>query len=253
VGLQERRLDATAFAALGMAAGLIGLGILSLVFRDFAEVWQPVPRSFPAYAVSAMASGMVMVAAGVLLALPRTRSWGALLAAGFIGLWVLALHLPHAIARPLVVGSWQSVCESLAMSTGAFIAYRQAVGRGHDRTGAIAVTVMGVCFVVFGLSHFVYAQFTTAMAPPFLPFRPQLTYLTGAIHAVSGLALIAGVRRRWAAGAEALMMSSFVLLVHIPRVAAAPTDRMELTSLAIATILTSAAWILATSREVARA
>ena len=90
------------------------------------------------------------------------------------------------------------------------------------------------------------------MVPPFLPFRPQLTYLTGAVHAVCGLALIAGVRRRWAAIVEALMMSAFVLLVHIPRVAAAPHDRMELTSLAIATTLSSAAWILATSRAVAK-
>jgi uncharacterized membrane protein len=231
-----------------MAAGLVGVGALSLIFQDFAEVWQPVPKSFPAYGASAVVSGVILVAAGGMMAVRWTRAWGAALAATFIGLWVLGLHLPNALARPAMVANWQAVCESLAMATGAFLAWRQARGRGGDATARIAVTVMGVCFVVFGVSHFVYARFTTAMVPPFLPFRPQLTLLTGGVHVLAGLAVIAGLRRRWAAAAEALMMTSFVLLVHIPRVAAAPHDRMELTSLFIATTLTSAVWILATSK-----
>jgi len=252
VASRGRLPDGADLAAVGMAAGLAGIGVLSLVFRDFAEVWQPAPKSFPAYAASAMISGAVLVAAGGLMALGRTRAWGAGLAAAFLGLWVLGLHLPNALARPMAVGGWQAVCESLAMTGGAFIAWGEARGRGADRLARAAVPVMGVCFVVFGASHFAYAKFTTAMVPAFLPFRPELTYLTGAIHALSGLAILLGVRRRWAASIEAAMMTSFVLLVHIPRVMAAPHDRMELTSLAIATTLTSAVWILATARAASR-
>ena len=231
-----------------MAVGLCGVGVLSLLYRDFALVWEPVPAGVPDRAALAVLSGLILIAAGVMMALRRTRFWGAALAAAFLGLWVIALHLPRAAAQPLMVASWQAVCESLAMATGAFIANRELKGGA----GRIAVIVMGVCYVVFGISHFAYAKFTTAMVPPFLPMRPQLTYLTGAIHALAGLALLAGFQRRWAAIAEALMMSSFVLLVHIPRVAAAPHDRMEVTGLFIALTLTSAAWILATSRAVAR-
>jgi uncharacterized membrane protein len=235
-------------AAIGMAAGLSGLGLLSVLYRDFAEVWEPVPKSWPAYSTSATVSGLILLAAGVMMAMRRTRAWGAALAAVMFGLWVLALHLPHALAKPTVVGSWQAVCESLAMATGAFIASRDPKGA----EGRIAVTVMGVCFVIFGVSHFVYAKFTTAMVPAWLPARTDLTYLTGAVHSLTGLAIIAGFRRRWAAGIEALMMTSFVLLVHIPRVAAAPHDRMEITGLFIAITLSSAAWILASSRAAAK-
>jgi uncharacterized membrane protein YphA (DoxX/SURF4 family) len=85
------------------------------------------------------------------------------------------------------------------------------------------------------------------MVPAWLPARPQLTYLTGAIHLLAGLAVVFGVQRRWAAMAEALMMTSFVLLVHIPRVAGHPGDRMESTGLFIAVTLSSAVWILAMS------
>jgi uncharacterized membrane protein len=247
VASKAGRLDFAELAALGMAVGLTGLGALSIVSHDFAEVWQPVPKSFPAYATSAIISGLILVAAGVMLAMRRTRAWGSALAAAFLGLWVLGLHLPNAIAKPLVVGSWQAVCEPLAMTAGAFIAWRQTQTRGPDRASHAAMLVMGVCFMVFGASHFVYAQFTTQMVPAFLPFRSGLTYLTGAIHVGTGLCLLAGIRRRWAAVVEALMMTSFVVLVHIPRAVGAPHDRMETTGLFIATTLSSAAWILAAS------
>jgi uncharacterized membrane protein len=248
VASKSRRIDVGALAAIGMAIGLCGVGALSLVHRDFALVWEPVPASLRHRSAWALASGLILVASGVMMLFRRTRPWGAALAAAFLGLWVVALHLPTALAKPLVVGNWQAVCESLAMATGAFFAIREPKGAA----GRVAIVVMGVCYVVFGVSHFAYAKFTTAMVPPFLPMRPQLTYLTGAIHLLTGLAIVSGVRRRWAAIAEAAMMSSFVLLVHIPRVAAHPHDRMEQTALFIAITLTSAAWILAISRAIAK-
>jgi uncharacterized membrane protein YphA (DoxX/SURF4 family) len=235
-------------AAIGMAVGLAGLGLLSLFYRDFAEVWQPAPAGWPHRAMLATASGLILLGSGVMLLVRGTRPWGAALAAVFIGLWVVVLHLPPALAKPLALSGWQAVSESLAMAAGAFLLSREGKAGGPER---IAVTAMGVCFVVFGLSHFVYANFTTSMVPAWLPARLQLTYLTGAVHVLTGLAVVFGVRRNWAAALEALMMTSFVLLVHIPRVAAHPGDRMESTGLFIAIILSSAAWTLATSRAAA--
>jgi uncharacterized membrane protein YphA (DoxX/SURF4 family) len=240
----------TGWAAIGLAVGLCGLGLLSLFYRDFAEVWHPVPESWPDRAMLATGSGLILLASGVMLFVRRTRAWGALLAAAFIGLWALVLHLPGALAKPLVLGGWQAVAESLAMALGAFIAGREGKTGGLER---IAVTAMGVCFVVFGLSHFVYAGFTTSMVPTWLPARLQLTYFTGAVHVLAGLAVIFGVRRAWAAAVEALMMTSFVLLVHIPRATGHPTDRMETTGLFIAITLSSAVWSLAASRAAEKA
>lgn len=239
-----RRFDGADAAALAMAVGLIGLGALTLVWRDFASVWQPVPASWPGRPWTPIASGLVLVAAGGLMISPRTRIWGGGLAAAFIGLWVAVLHLPNALAKPLVWNGWQGVCESTVVAAGALIAAWETRGRAP----LAVVYLMGACFVVFGISHFVYAKFTTAMVPAWLPDRPAFTYLTGAIHALTGLAILAGVRRRWAAAIEALMMTSFVLLVHIPRVAARPLDRMEETELFVALALASAAWLLATSK-----
>jgi hypothetical protein len=38
------------FAAIGMAAGLCGLGALSLIYQDYTLQWEPVPASWPAHA-----------------------------------------------------------------------------------------------------------------------------------------------------------------------------------------------------------
>jgi uncharacterized membrane protein len=103
----------------------------------------------------------------------------------------------------------------------------------------------GLCLVIFGASHFVYADFTAQMVPAWLPDRLGLAYLTGAIHTLTGACLLAGLRVRVAATIEALMMSSFVALVHIPGVAQAPKDRMQLTMLGMASLLTTAAWLVA--------
>ena len=47
--------------------------------------------------------------------------------------------------------------------------------------------------VVFGLSHFAYADFTASMIPAWMPARLILAYVTGAAHLAAGAALLLGV------------------------------------------------------------
>ncbi|MBS0362306.1 MAG: DoxX family membrane protein [Proteobacteria bacterium] len=234
-------------AAIGMAAGLCGLGALSLMYQDTALQWEPVPAAWPRHAILGALSGLILLAGGVMMAMNRTRALGAGIAGAFIGLWVIGLHLPHVVARPTDLTLWLAVAECTAMAIGGFLLRREMLA-GPGVLTDIELRLFGLCCVMFGISHFAYARFTASMIPAWLPDRVALAYLTGAIHTGAGLGLIAGIRRRWAATIEALMMTSFVLLVHLPRVAAKPGDRTELTLLFVAVTLTSAAWIVASSR-----
>ena len=236
----------TAVAAMGLAVGLIGLGVLSLIHRDFTLQWEPVPAGVGDRAMLALGSGAILAIAGLLLLIARTRAWGALLAGLFIGFWVLGLHVPRVFAKPSDLTIWLGLAECLAMSTGALLLFR---GKG-DGFGQTCVILFGLACLIFGASHFAYAQFTASMIPTWLPRRLELAYLTGAIHILTGLALLIGRWRRWAAGIEAAMMTSFVFLVHAPRVFAHPTDRTELTLLFVAITLSSAAWSVAASNAV---
>jgi uncharacterized membrane protein len=233
-------------ASVALAIGLIGLGLLSLVYRDFTLQWEPVPARWPDRGLLAVASGLILLGAGLAILVRRTRPWGAIVAAAFIGLWAIALQSPKALAHPTDISVWLAVAECTAMALGAFVLFRD------PKPGVgTATRLFGLCCLVFGASHFVYAKFTAAMVPRFLPMPLVLAYATGAVHALTGLAL---VLRRWvrpAAAIEAAMMTSFVLLVHAPRVAAAPTSRTEITLLLVALTLTASAWIIATARKAA--
>lgn len=238
-------------AAIGMAAGLCGLGALSLMYQDFTLQWEPVPGSWPHHAALGALSGLILLASGVMMAMNRTRALGAGIGGAFVGLWVLGLHLPRVFHHPGDFTEWLAVAECSAIALGGFLARRELLA-GPGALTDVEVRLFGACCLIFGASHVLYARFTAAMVPAFLPMHLQLAYLTGAVHALTGLALLVGVRRMWAATIEAAMMTSFVLLVHLPRVASHPGNRTELTLLFVAVTLTSAAWIVASSRTAAK-
>jgi len=220
---------------------LIYLGILNFVWRDSLLSWQPTPDGAAWKVPFAYLSGLTLITSGIGILVPQWRTKGAMLGAGWIGLWALLLHLPHVVtdhnvAALLGVGEASANALGLATLTGCFDTNRRAM---------LLRLAFGLCLVIFGASHFVYADFTAQMVPAWLPDRLGLAYLTGAIHALTGACLLAGIRVRLAATIEALMMSSFVLLVHIPGVAHAPQDRMQLTMLGMAALLTTAAWLIA--------
>jgi uncharacterized membrane protein YphA (DoxX/SURF4 family) len=77
-----------------------------------------------------------------------------------------------------------------------------------------------------------------------MPARLFWAYATGAGHAAAGLAILSGIQRRLAATLLAAMCGCFVLLLHAPRVAAAPTSRFEWTMLFVALSITGAAWLI---------
>lgn len=220
---------------------LIYLGILNLVYRDSLLTWQPTPDGAPWKLPFAILSAILLIVSGIGLLLPPWRTRAAMLASGWVGLWALLLHLPHVAVAPNVgsllgLGEASANALGLATLTGCFVSGRRPL---------VLRLGFGLCLVIFGVSHFVYADFTAQMVPAWLPDRLGFAYLTGAIHALTGACLLAALRVRVAATIEALMMSSFVLLVHIPGVAQAPHDRMQLTMFGMASLLTLAAWLIA--------
>jgi uncharacterized membrane protein len=236
----------TAIPLAALAVGLGALGVLSLGSGDFAFQWQPVPPDMPSRGALAMVVGGLEVAAGVLMLLSgRLRAVGAWLATVLLLAWV-ALHVPAVARQPASVVDWLGLAEAAAMAGAALmfaaawsgVAAATAIRRG-------ATLAFGLCALVFGLSHFMYADFTARMIPPWLPERVALAYATGAAHALAGLAIVSGIRRTLAAWLEAAMMACFVMLVHLPRVLAQPENRMEWTMLFVAMMLSASAGLVA--------
>jgi uncharacterized membrane protein len=228
-----------------LTLGLGALGALSVGSGDFAFQGEPVPADVPARATLAMVVGALEVAAAVLLIPARLRAAGAWLAAWLLVGWTL-LHVPAVVRKPASIADWLGVAESAAMASAALMlaaSWSGVAAAGAIRRGATAV--FGPSALVFGLSHFAYADFTASMIPAWLPQRVALAWFTGAAHALAGLAILTGIRRTLAAALEGVMMACFVALVHLPRVLAQPDSRFEWTMLFVAVTLSASAGLVA--------
>ncbi len=248
-------------ARAGFAAGMMGLGLLSLLYGSYSLQWEPVPAVIPTQL--AYASGALLVLGAIALAVRGAMAWGGLLLAAFLVVWVVALKIPEFIAvlpkltkATSLCGALLGVFEDLGMACGAWTLYAIAVRAGEkplikglsgDLGLRLARTVFGIACVEYGVCHFAFADFTAAMVPAWLPDRLVFAWLTGAGHLCAGIALLTGVLPRLAATLEAVMMSSFVLFVHIPMVLwhRAGEGHLNWTLLFVATTLASSAWATA--------
>jgi uncharacterized membrane protein len=234
---------------------MAGIGVLSLYYGDFALQWQPVPKWVPNRELLAQISGIFLIACGTGMFFKRTAAPFALALAIYLLFWLLLLKGPPVIAAPLDVGIWLGFAESLALLCGGWILFL-VLAKGSrlgnvftaaERDRRIARILFALSCLVYGLSHFMYAKFTATMVPAWLPYREGFAWLTGAGHFAAGLGILFMLLPRLAATLEAAMMTLFVLLVHIPGVAAEPTSRLQWTMLCVASALAGAAWAVANS------
>jgi uncharacterized membrane protein YphA (DoxX/SURF4 family) len=223
--------------AIPYALGAIGLGVVTLIFHDFLLQWQPVPQDMPLHGALAMLSGVLLIAAGAAVALPGAGTARLLLPSLYL-LWVLGLHGPVVVRDPSLA-NLLGLAEILSLAT----AGSTLVLAGRNRDAA--VRLFGLCPLVFGFSHIAYAGFTAQMVPGWIP--PGGLFwagFTGAAHIAAGLAIVTGIGARVAAACLAAMCACFVLLLHLPRVIAAPTDRLEWTMLLVSLSIAGAAWLV---------
>jgi uncharacterized membrane protein len=231
--------------ALTYAIGAILLGAVGICFHDFAMQWQPVPAGIGMRTQLAYLAAAVLGLGGVLLLVPRLERAGALLLTVFVGLWTLALNLPVALANVGSIGAWNSPAEITFMTAGPLALYANGAS-GNSRSIMLPASRMlaGAAAIVFGFAHFNYIDFTASMVPAWIPFKTFWAWATGVGHLATGLALISGYKARLAATCEAGMMASFVLLMLLPRVIAAPGTHVEWLMLGVSCMLTGAALLV---------
>lgn len=227
--------------------GAIFLGIVGLVWADFAMQWQPVPKDIPLRLPLAYLSAAALLLAGAAVQARRSAMFGAAALALMYLAWVVLLHGPRVAGHPTNIGAWNGVAEISALAAAGLVGFASLSSHPHaaalSRAGQL---IFGLCPLVFGLAHFTYADFTASMAPAWIPPNQLFwAYVTGACHLAAGLAILSGVHAKLAARLLSAMFAGFVILLHAPRVSADPANRLEWTMLAIALSLTGAAWTVA--------
>jgi len=230
--------------AIPFAVGTLGCGLVCLAFGDFGLQWQPVPDWVPGRVPLAYANGALLASGGALLLWPRSSLWAARFLAGYILLWVLLLKVPGVVATPTSMLPWLGFGEIFSLAVGAATLALLLDREPREKGIGIARYAYGICPIIFGLSHFVYVDFTAAMVPGWIPAPLFWAWATGAGHFAAGLAILSGILARLAAMLLAAMMGSFVLLLCIPAMVADPASHIAWTMLFISATLAGAAWAI---------
>lgn len=235
------------------AAGMTGLGVLALIYGDFALVWQPVAPWVPGRTMLAYASGVLMLLIGAGLVLRATRAWAVRVLFPYLIVWAL-LKVPALVVAPQIEGVWLGFGELAMLLAGGWVLFarcgeiRENSWLGFasgDRGIRIAKYLFAVWVIPVGLSHFFYTKETIDLIPQWIPGPLFFAYLTGAGHIASGLGVLFSVLPRIAITAEAAMLTVITLLVWAPRVLAHPATRMPWTAFWISWAITAAVWVLA--------
>jgi uncharacterized membrane protein len=235
------------------AVGMIGLGILALVYGDFALVWQPVAAWVPGRTAVAYLSGLIMLFGGAGLLFDATVTWSIRMLFPYLIVWAL-LKVPALVVAPQMEAVWLGFGELAVLLAGGWtlFAVLAELPEGSPlsfATGESGVRIARILFAVFvipiGLSHLIYVKETANFVPAWLPFRTGWAYLTGVGQMACGLGVLFSIFPRVAAATEAGMISLFTLLVWGPAILAAPKTRLPWTAFFISWAIAAGAWVVA--------
>ena len=251
-------------ATLVFSIGMIAMGVISVISRDFAFGWQPVPAFHPGREALAVLCGLFMIATSVAILFRATSAIAARAIFPFLVAW-FGLKIPALIVAPKIEGVWLGAGEIGMLLAGGWVLF--ASFSGLDDTGPfsritgrrgirISQILFGLAVIPVGLGHIFYPNITAHLVPAWMPFRVPLAYITGIVQIGCGLAILFSVLPRAAAMLETAMLALFAFLVwgpdtwfaSTPKMAGSPTGaRFPLTAFLITWVIGGAALLIAGS------
>ncbi|MEP6907185.1 MAG: hypothetical protein ABI858_04275 [Pseudoxanthomonas sp.] len=246
--------NSTRFGRVLFGMGMLAFGVLNLTFATPVPGIEPLPAWLPAQTFWTYATGLLLVAAGICTLSDRLRPRQAAVGLGvLLFLWIALLHVPAMLTHIHNGSVWTSAFECFAMCCAAWVLADALSCRVADEArnelirplAGLARYGFGISLPVFGALHFIYWEYVASVIPTWIPGSPVFwAYFTGGAHVTAGLAILSGVAARLASTLLGVMFSSWVLIVHVPRVLARPQSHAEWTSLCVAIALSGGAWLM---------
>jgi uncharacterized membrane protein YphA (DoxX/SURF4 family) len=228
------------------AAAAIVLGLLGLVWSDFAISWQRVGPDVPHRLALARLAAVIELGCGLGLLWRRTARAAALLLTALYAVFVL-LWISPVVAHPAIYDSWGNVFEELSLVIGGLVAFSTLSPPGspwfrHRRTFA---RLYGICPISFGTDHLIYLAGAATWVPRWIPPSQKFWIVATAIFFfMAAAAILSGILAGLAARLLTVMILLFGALIWAPRLAAAPHTHFVWSGNAINFALAAAAWVV---------
>jgi putative oxidoreductase len=82
----------------------------------------------------------------------------------------------------------------------------------------IATIAYALVIIVFGVTHFINTQEMRNFVPAFVPGGGIWVYITGTLLILAGIAILLNMQTRLAGILLAILLLSFALTIHLPKV-----------------------------------
>lgn len=235
---------------LGRILSGAAMALFGLLYLFHARAAGPAPGPPWTAETGALAwlIGAGFVVAGLCIA---SAIWGrlaaALLGAAFL-LRVVIVYVPRLFAHLHDPGPWTSGFEILAL-----VAVVLVLAGEPDSLNSMSMdglvdagrVLFAVALVVFGVQHFLYAKFIATLIPAWIPGHLFWAYFVGVAFVAAALSIATRVQGRLAAVLLGLMFLLWVIVLHAPRVMAAPHDGNGWTSAIVALAMSGGAFVMA--------
>ena len=219
-------------AVMAISALTVGAGIFGA-----AQVWQGqegVDWHLPSLALNGSLAG-----ASLALFIFQREAWAAILFTIVSGAYcVVAAAGALPVATELT--AWVLPAQMLALAGAGFAQISRLTDFALDRCTTLAMAVFAAMCALFGVVHLLNAATIAGMVPAWIPMRESWPFITGGIQVMAAMGMLIPRVRRRAALVIAAMFASWIIVLHLPRLASAPTDIGEWAFAAMALALTGA-------------
>ena len=212
-------------------SGMTGIGFLHFIYPGFRPVILPLsPESTASINLLAYLTGAIIAFSGLFIAFGKNVKSVSLFLGTFLLLFCLLGHLPNRLAnQPGNLGAWTDALKCLTLAGGAFVVSGLFPDRKSNglviflqRLSACGKYFFALLLVIFGIDHFLYAEFVKTLVPEWIPGNLFWTYLAGIALIGAGLAIFINFKPKTISVLLAVMLLIWLIVLHIPRAFTAP-------------------------------
>jgi len=230
---RARGLDkVVALSNLCFAVPLAVFGALHLAGVDL--ILPMVPSYMPWRLFWAYFVGFALLAASLSIATKIQVRWSGLLFGIMMFLFVVTLDIPGALANPGDRFGWTLLIREMTFAGGGWILAGRAMreqDRGQFQRTLITVgrVLIAIAAIFYGVEHFLHPLGRPGvplakLMPVWIPARPLIGYLTGAILLIAGTAILFARKTRMAATCLGTWILLLVVFIYGPILIAALAD-----------------------------
>jgi hypothetical protein len=233
-------------------------GAHTIYYRDAPYMLLPPKHAWiPGFAVIASIFGLLLLLAGACIVFEKKARQVSLLLGGVLLLIFCFCFIPYEFmisSNYIHLADWENAEKELALAGDAFIiagcfngASEKSLFSFLGKLVPFGPILFSIPLISFGMLHFLLAKDASNYVPSWIPGHLFWIYFTGSALIGSGIAIILKIKTTLIAALAGLMMFTWFIILHVPRIIISPAIYMgsEISSAGLALAYSGIAFVIA--------